>query len=349
MAQQAAAIDPNATPTPSYTPPAPVSAGSSDTYRSPGFRSANVDNTSLSGITTGTPAASTPQAVSSAPDAPALTPGMTAANGTALQANHGKGIGGSALSLAGGIAGNAVVPVVGGLIGSTLGSVIGNIFKKNNSPLQDIRQALQLGRPVSDASWAQAGYGPGGSAPGTPAAVAPTTPLGSVNSGTAAAPAIAPAAKSGGAACFVAGTKILMKDGSWKTVERLRLHDEVALGGKVTAHGVSLCSDLFFWRGETMSDSHVLFDGEDWMRARDCGHIVPLDKAVPVFPVVVEKHLIVTQQFVSADFAVVNHAENYTSDQRIDMLNGDRAGKVALQNYLDRSFRTRTEVNASSF
>lgn len=34
-----------------------------------------------------------------------------------------------------------------------------------NSPIQDIHQALQLGRPISDASWAQAGYGPGGSTP----------------------------------------------------------------------------------------------------------------------------------------------------------------------------------------
>lgn len=34
-----------------------------------------------------------------------------------------------------------------------------------NSAGQDIAQAIKLGRPVSDASWAQFGYGPGGSAP----------------------------------------------------------------------------------------------------------------------------------------------------------------------------------------
>lgn len=35
----------------------------------------------------------------------------------------------------------------------------------SNTPLQDIAAAIAQGRPVSDQSWAQAGYGPGGSAP----------------------------------------------------------------------------------------------------------------------------------------------------------------------------------------
>lgn len=75
-------------------------------------------------------------------------PGVAAAMGTQLQ-NRG---GASPGALLGGLA-------------------LGGLGKTNNSPLQDIRQALQLGRPVSDASWAQAGFGPSGAAPGgTPAA-----------------------------------------------------------------------------------------------------------------------------------------------------------------------------------
>lgn len=37
-----------------------------------------------------------------------------------------------------------------------------------NTAIQDISQALKLGRPISDRSWAQAGYGPGGSDPRAP-------------------------------------------------------------------------------------------------------------------------------------------------------------------------------------
>lgn len=44
---------------------------------------------------------------------------------------------------------------------------LGHARGGNNTALQDIRQALALGRPISDASWAQAGFGPGGSAPGS--------------------------------------------------------------------------------------------------------------------------------------------------------------------------------------
>lgn len=61
-----------------------------------------------------------------------------------------------------------------------------------NSAIQDISQALKLGRPISDASWAQAGYGPGGSARGgvqpqvAAATEAPAIPLDQAN------PTIAP-------------------------------------------------------------------------------------------------------------------------------------------------------------
>jgi hypothetical protein len=40
------------------------------------------------------------------------------------------------------------------------------LFRSNASPLQDIAAALAAGQPISDASWAKAGYGPGGAAKG---------------------------------------------------------------------------------------------------------------------------------------------------------------------------------------
>lgn len=71
----------------------------------------------------------------------------------------------------------------GGNAGISIGGIDPlNLFsgRKNNSPIQDISQAIALGRTITDAQWAQAGYGPGGSAPGgggyqqpSPAAAAP--------------------------------------------------------------------------------------------------------------------------------------------------------------------------------
>lgn len=90
-----------------------------------------------------------------------LTPGMAAAKA----ATGTRGGGGTSLGL------NSLA---GGLLAG----------KKNNSAIQDISQAIALGRPITDAQWAQAGYGPGGAAQGgaqAPAAAAP-----------AAAPALSP-------------------------------------------------------------------------------------------------------------------------------------------------------------
>lgn len=45
-------------------------------------------------------------------------------------------------------------------------AVTGGLFRHNNSPLQDIQQAINLGRTITDAQWAQAGLPPGGGAQG---------------------------------------------------------------------------------------------------------------------------------------------------------------------------------------
>lgn len=103
----------------------------------------------------------------SAGGAGGATPGILAAMGVQLQPGReigstpgisSAGIG----STAGGLLGSAIMPGVGTLLGSAAGGLLGNLFKTNNSPLQDIKQALERGLPVSDAAWARAGYGPGG-------------------------------------------------------------------------------------------------------------------------------------------------------------------------------------------
>jgi hypothetical protein len=50
-----------------------------------------------------------------------------------------------------------------GSVGAPFNHMLG-LGRKNNTPGQDIKQALYAGLPVSDASWKMFGYGPGGAA-----------------------------------------------------------------------------------------------------------------------------------------------------------------------------------------
>lgn len=59
------------------------------------------------------------------------------------------------------------------------GGVAGGLFRKNATPIQDIAGALKLGRTITDAQWAQAGYGPGGADRNAP--TLPTIPLAQAN------------------------------------------------------------------------------------------------------------------------------------------------------------------------
>lgn len=58
----------------------------------------------------------------------------------------------------------------GGNPGSPLGAlpVVGGLFRKNASPIQDIAGAIRQGKTITDAQWAQAGFGPGGTDPNAP-------------------------------------------------------------------------------------------------------------------------------------------------------------------------------------
>lgn len=119
----------------------------------------------LMGLGGSTPTNSFAVAPQSAPsgNAEGLTPGMLAAQ----QANGTRGGAGRSIT------------------GMALGGILG--AKKNNSPIQDISQAIALGRPITDAQWAQAGFGPGGAdRNGNVNALAPSPSLAQAN------PTIAP-------------------------------------------------------------------------------------------------------------------------------------------------------------
>lgn len=122
----------------------------------------------LYGLDTYTPGA--PGSANGAPGQPGgggQTPGMIAAQAAGPHSKNPltSGIGGAITGLGGGL----------------------GIGRKNASPIQDIAGALALGRTITDAQWAQAGFGPGGSAQGgtQPGSAngAPQQPAGTFTSG----------------------------------------------------------------------------------------------------------------------------------------------------------------------
>ena len=154
-----------------------IAAGSADTYRAPGFKSPALSTTgnNLSGITAAPGAPVAPTTTVWGKYSGALTPGIQAA-----MAAGGSGQPGAPNSQSfGQAAKNSLLDPTTpfGLGGSLLG--LNGLFGKgpNNSQLQDIGGALYQGLPISDADWANAGYGPGGATLAAPAA---TTGLRSV-------------------------------------------------------------------------------------------------------------------------------------------------------------------------
>lgn len=112
-----------------------------------------------------------------ASSAPTQSPGVIAALGTQLK--NGRSLGS--------LAKNALINPAGvgaSILGvkDPLSSALG---LNNNSAGQDIRQALERGLPVSDASWAKFGYGPGGAALGGNALQTPSLAQANPNGGSA--------------------------------------------------------------------------------------------------------------------------------------------------------------------
>lgn len=133
----------------------------------------------------------------------AMTPGMQAAMAYNSRSEQGGG-------------GSALMDVALGPLG---GNFTEQLFGMNNrSAIGDIWGALQEGRPISDASWASAGFGPGGTAlPGAPAgtggpAAAPGAGLPATPAGTSPGYSpgslgqIIPAAAAGSPATGATGT-----------------------------------------------------------------------------------------------------------------------------------------------
>lgn len=138
--------------------------------------------------------------------------------------------------------------------------------------------------------------------------------------------------------CFTADTEICMADGKYKKVKDLKLDDEVALGGKITAIGESRTDDLYDVNGVRVSGGHAIFYNGKWMRAKDVPNAYPVGKEEKVYPISTELHLLVTENQIWADMEEVSNTYNKTDDEIIEELNNNKARNHKLMRFTEEYF-----------
>jgi len=138
--------------------------------------------------------------------------------------------------------------------------------------------------------------------------------------------------------CFTADTEICMADGKYKKVKDLKLDDEVALGGKITAIGESRNDDLYNVNNVIVSGGHAIFYKGKWMRAKDVPNAYPVGKEENVYPISTELHLLVTENQIWADMEEVSNTYNKTDDEIIDELNNNKARNYKLMKFTEEYF-----------
>lgn len=133
----------------------------------------------------------------------------------------------------------------------------------------------------------------------------------------------------GGMMCFVAGTPILMADGTYKFVQDLKIGDDTAVGGKVTFYGVGITDTVIEYRGCMTSPSHAIFNGEFWARAEEFadGHVITCDElnspdGIKVYPVSNEFHRLITMNGVLyADYEELDASSDLSDKEIISTMN----------------------------
>lgn len=106
--------------------------------------------------------------------------------------------------------------------------------------------------------------------------------------------------------CHVAGTPVMMQDGSYKNIEDLKIGDQLAFGGTLVGKGEMLISEqLYNYNGEIVTGSHfVLNDEFEYVTVESQPEAKPVttdDKVV--YPLYTENGCYFTS-FLNGDFAM---------------------------------------------
>jgi hypothetical protein len=141
--------------------------------------------------------------------------------------------------------------------------------------------------------------------------------------------------------CFTGDTDIMMEDGSFKKLKDLKINDKIALGGRVTAIGQGLISDIHQYEGFKVSGSHAIYENGKWLRVEESQKSYPVgkEKETLVYPIATENHLMVTKSnkglLVSADMEEIDDTYNMTDDEIISKLNSDTLRNKKIQRFLN--------------
>lgn len=140
--------------------------------------------------------------------------------------------------------------------------------------------------------------------------------------------------------CFTPDTEILMANGKYKKIKQIKLHDEIMLGGKVTAIGTSTSDDIYLYDGVEVSGGHTLYEDGVWLRVRDSKYAVKVDvKEMLVYPMATENHLIVTKGQVWADMEEVDDTYNKTDEDILKELNSQKHANSMINIFLKSYFK----------
>jgi hypothetical protein len=112
----------------------------------------------------------------------------------------------------------------------------------------------------------------------------------------------------GKAQCHIAGTQVLMKDGSYKNIEDIKIGDVVMIGGEVLGCGSLVNHEsLYTMNGEVFTASHLIYDSQTkmYVRADETAGCTLFKKESDtiVYPLFTENRCYVTS-FVSGDFGM---------------------------------------------
>lgn len=136
--------------------------------------------------------------------------------------------------------------------------------------------------------------------------------------------------------CFAPDTEILMKDGSYKLIQEIKVNDEVALGGTVTAVGTGQGTEFVVINDVHVIDTHALFEDGQWIRAKDSKNITSKYSKPDgiVHPIVTENHLVVTKGQIWADTFEHDNQQDMTREEILKDLNKDKNANTLLIKYL---------------
>jgi hypothetical protein len=126
--------------------------------------------------------------------------------------------------------------------------------------------------------------------------------------------------------CFTGDTLVRMYDGTVKKLSDIKLGDELWLGGQVEGIGQAYCGgNVYEYKGAYVSGSHAVFEEGTWTRVENSKYatMTALPIETVVYPMTCENHLMVVNDFISADFSETDESWDNNEQERLDALNSD--------------------------